>query len=217
MGHGVSGRDSKYAEPARGGGAEIDTMPLSAQMALEFQQMFSAWANSAMTRAEREALANYAGIEYKDINHAAKYGTNDPRLQEKINALQQVLLRSTIPTDMTSYRGVTRSISAADARKMIGKTITEGRFVSTSLDFRQAYEYSSDSGGKRTIYQFSLPKGLHGAYIDGSYGLPGERETLLPSKARFRITGVKTIHYSHYGDPEEEITVIQATYLGVGK
>lgn len=218
MGHGKSGGGSKFAEGSRALGAtKIEPM-----------------ANGDLVQNTRHAYTDWAlGLSPQEINHLKQYTYShhhaineslrgerpmDPAMQREIDTMQGALLKAKIPEDMVVYRGVDTTISPAEARQQIGKDFINEGFSSTSLDFQTGFQFSGfkDFETPHTVYQFTLPKGLSGGFIDGISGNKGENEMLLPKGARFRVTGVRTIQYGGpFGDePPEKVIVIKATYLG---
>ena len=223
MGNGRSGGGSKFAEGARALAATKIT-PLADKATIQaLLQAYAKWLGQ-LSPEMQDVITGYTYGDFFYMNHAlrANYpnNTSDPELAQRINLLQEALLSSKIPFDTTVFRGVETSISAADARKMIGQTMVEPGFASTSLDFHTGYEFTGfkepGDNSVRTVYQFTLPKGLSGGYINTMSGNQSEQEMLLPKGSQFRISGVRTIQYRGPlgNEPPEKVVVIKAVYLG---
>lgn len=223
MGNGRSGGGSKFAEGSRALAATKIAPIADLNTVQALLQAYFKWLNT-LSPEMQAIITAYTYGDFFYMNHAlrANYpeNTSDAELAQRINLLQEALLSSKIPFDTTVFRGVETSISAAEARKMIGQTMVEPGFASTSLDFHTGFEFTGfkepGNTSVRTVYQFHLPKGLSGGYISTMSGNQSEKEMLLPKGSRFRISGVRTIQYrGALGDePPEKVVVIQAMYLG---
>lgn len=224
MGHGKSGGGSKFAEGSRALGAAPISPVAGMLSTMMVSDGYKAW-QAGLTEEQRGLLDGYTDMYYQHMNYMLRndgytQGSNT-YMNAEIDKLQETILSSKIPFDMTVYRGIENDTqyNVADLRKQIGQTMVDKGFGSTSLDFHTGYEftgYKSPGDGPRLVYQYTLPKGLSGAYLEGISAHPGEKEVLLPHGAKFRITGVRTINYrGALGDePPEKVIVIQAKYLG---
>lgn len=210
MGHGNSGRGSKYAEGSRAvQGIAPNPLADSATVNL-FQQGFEQWAQG-LTQEERSIIKGYTVSDYLDMNRAIRAGDGSPEMQHRVEVMQKALLRAQMPEAATVFRGISGTMDPANARKMIGKVVVNEGFSSTSLNFHTGYTFTGRYKGN-TVYQFNLPKGSNAAYMRGSR----EKEILLPKGAKFRITGVRTFTYrgAYGGSDPVQVTLIQADYLG---
>lgn len=221
MGHGKSGGGSKYAEGSRvGGGAAIQ--PFDQGQAQQFLALYQNWVDG-LSEADKQLLKDYTDQGHLGINKVARGERADNQYGDiglKIAFLQKILMKTSIPMNTMSYRGIRSGMTEAEARQMIGKTVEEKGFMSTSLDFGQAMRFTTlpDIGSSKTraVYQLTLPKGLPGGYLEGVTSAGREHEMLLPKNARFKITGVRFMKYNDFfpSASEEKIIIIQAKYLG---
>lgn len=142
---------------------------------------------SPWTAAQQAGLKNYTGSNYTAINGALrKDDFSNPALVKKfadIQAGMRPLEKSIIVNRGTSSAqfGLGHGASAAQLKALVGKTVTDKGFVSTSIN-------SGFGGSVKLVIQ--LPVGTPVAYVEGITKHKGEQEILLAAGTKFEILKV---------------------------
>lgn len=142
---------------------------------------------SPWTAAQQAGLKNYTGSNYTAINGALrKDDFSNPALVKKfadIQAGMRPLEKSIIVNRGTSSAqfGLGHGASAAQLKALVGKTVTDKGFVSTSVN-------SGFGGSVKLVIQ--LPVGTPVAYVEGITKHKGEQEILLAAGTKFEILKV---------------------------
>lgn len=159
--------------------------------------------------AEMTSIKNYARTSYRTINSGLRNDwkpnfRNIPDDEETILAfkkevenLDQVMERSYLSEDLTLYRGARsrefQNLEIDEAQKMVGQTIQDKGFVSTSLDDEFArIGIGVDSVADQVGFIIKAPKGTHGIDINGLKASQFilEKEILLDRNTKFKINKV---------------------------
>jgi hypothetical protein len=163
----------------------------SAEAQLWVTKHYANWPSS-LTKAEYEAVRAYTGDNYYNINRVLRglersYEGNNEKYVELIS---QALNKYPVPEDVVVYRGTSidslGKLKNLPPDKLVGKTIQEKGFMSTSLDPSQAFHND-------ITYVIKVPKGTPGAYVGGVSRFPGEMELLLDKGREMVITEVKPL------------------------
>jgi len=113
-----------------------------------------------------------------------------------VQNLDQAINKSELPQDLTLFRGASlRSLglsadSLKSADQLVGKTITDKSYVSTSLTSSTAGEFSHG-----VLVKIDAHKGAKGIYmndLDGKHG--NEMEMLLPRGSKFRVVKTEVVN-----------------------
>jgi hypothetical protein len=132
---------------------------------------------------EQDALFDYQGSGYYYINRGLRGNNLDAEDAAKVKLIDSAMSRASISESVVVHRGMTGA--AFGSGNATGKTITDSGYVSTSLNRKVAYGYSSDRGDVQV--QIRLPKGSKALYIDTMSENVTEYEMLLPRGSRFRV------------------------------
>ena len=136
-----------------------------------------------------------------DQHYGGKPGTEAKELALTVDSIQGSILNkaAVVPQDVVAYRGgdsgmvnaITQGAGEAGLNRLVGKTITDKGFVSSSLD-RAVAEERYEPGG--VVMRINIPKGMHAAYashpkVDTMEWV--EYEYMLPHGSNFRVDGVR--------------------------
>jgi len=146
------------------------------------------WRNS-LTNEQFKAVRDYTdpslGV-YKEINANLRAGIADPRAD-----LIDAALGAFTHDEMTVYRGMpARYFGGVDIP--VGRKIPDPAFVSTSSQADIAWDFAEQArqrGDAPVILRVAVPRGNHGAPIDGLSPEPGEAEFLLRPERVFEVIG----------------------------
>jgi hypothetical protein len=146
-----------------------------------------------LTPSELEAVKAYQGHQYGPINDFLRERRADiiPEVQKHIPHLESATSKSTINKDIRLYRGI-RLDFGVDVHGLVGSTITDKGFASTSLNRKVARNF-----GELTI-EFTAKAGTRGLAVHKAntnaflmFGIPlKESEVLLPRGSSLKILSV---------------------------
>ena len=147
-----------------------------------------------LSRNQVNALTDYSGDDYRNINNSLRgMETATPENAQRINTLKQTLDNSSLPQDMTLYRGTTTNalgdLKGLAPEDLVGKTFVENGFMSTS---------TSSSVGNAFKYDMQITinaaKGSHAMDISSISNYTHEAEVLFSSGQEMIITGAEKIN-----------------------
>lgn len=158
------------------------------------EETFETWIES-LSPAERKALRFYKGDGYREINQVLRYGgESDPDILQAIEDLDVALSRFQLPEPVIAYRGLGSQALFTQAEDLIGDTIEEPAYLSTSLLRSVAEGYLSARSEWRVLEEILVPGGVAvGAYV----GAPDlvepmeEHEFLLPRGTELAVHAVR--------------------------
>jgi ADP-ribosyltransferase exoenzyme/Phage Mu protein F like protein len=135
---------------------------------------------------ERE-LISYTGAGYRTLNGALRSKRRiSPTLSSRIDAMQRAM--RPVPQSFLSHRGTGREqfgvSSLASLKNLVGKTVTDDGFFSTSVGQAAAFSH------REVAIQIEVPKGTPAAYVDHISSHQGERELILAAGTRFKVLSV---------------------------
>jgi hypothetical protein len=155
---------------------------------------FAGW-KATLTPAERGAIATYQRTEgYRAVNRALRHGKGplDPGVGPTIQHLDAAMGRGRVADPVVVHRGikdVKSAFGAEDPSHLVGGTIRDRGFVSTSLTANVADRFAGH-GERAARVEIHLPAGHPAIAPPQATGRLGdEREILLPRDGRFRVTG----------------------------
>lgn len=177
-----------YAEGALVEEAALHAVPVSMHDTVKVLTELGVSQESAV--AARDALNNYKGIGYININkHLRGVIKGDQALQDRIRDIDLAFEHSGLNTDIVVWRGEhdpSRYFPAGEwspTGGMEGKEWTFPSYTSTSADeTTAAFQFS---GKGHTLFQIVVPKGTAAIALDSYYG--GESEVLLDRGLRYRV------------------------------
>jgi SPP1 gp7 family putative phage head morphogenesis protein len=143
----------------------------------QFASNYDDWV-SALSHEEREALRDYKGFGYKQINRSLRRGYDHPTARMIDSALAKA---PPLPMDVKLYRGIKRD--ALPRKLAVGDILEDKGYVSTTLDRSLTRWF----GGTRL--EILAKAGLPGVFLD-RFGA-AEWEVLLPRGAKFRVVDVQ--------------------------
>lgn len=173
---------------------------------------YDKWA-SGLSSEEKDAVRKYVALGhsrmFNDKLRTGKDATRGQASPDEYKALDSALEKSTIPEEMTLYRGTSEKMfGGRDPKDMIGETIVDNGYESTSMTGKVGGIYSDG-----VLCEINAPKGSKGAYVDevgfgekSDFGEDANNEILLPRNSQFKITGVETDSNGR--------TVVKMDYLG---
>jgi hypothetical protein len=155
----------------------------------------------------RYRVGDYCGSGFEHINSALRNqgGTGTDVWGEALTAadkadikiVDNAIAQSTIPQDMTLFRGYRGDVDVAQMFEP-GKTLTDPAFMSTSLDHVAADSFSGVESGNGGVVQIDVQRGMNGLYIsDEIASNDGEFEVLLPRNTSITVDAVDsdgTVH-----------------------
>ncbi|MCY9658129.1 ADP-ribosyltransferase [Paenibacillus chondroitinus] len=135
----------------------------------------------ALTKDERNAIVDYTGSDYQEINENLRNGYSEPIIDKKIEDISSGLQKFDLKEPVKVFRGLSHNIfkgfAAAD---LIGVKVTDPAFMSTSLLAKEAFS------GKVQI-ELRLPPGTYGAPVISISSFPAEYEFLLDRAINYVI------------------------------
>lgn len=155
-------------------------------------QNFRQWKNRLLPE-EKEALKSYTK-DNELLNYVAREGVNEiyaQPLQREIALITSALKEAKVPETILAFRGTTKMALGEFAHltpeELIGKTIIEKGFLSTSLYPRKHF-IDLENGLHMVII---VPKGTKGAYLGSLSKYPLEGEGLFPPRYKMIIREAK--------------------------
>ena len=202
----------------------------------EFEQWKKAYyddinGNVHLTAAELKALDDYGEGGYELLNAYGRYGADSDKfkavlkkygdkytiaeIDERFNAVQSALNKFSLNESITVHRAVrdisfmTDDISVEGLKKLKGKEITEGGFISTSLAYQSKFEGKNPNA---VHIEYVLPKGTKGAYID-KFVAKDEHEFLLSAGTKYKIVdgGERVVKVPKYDFKQRKWVEIEKT------
>ena len=153
----------------------------------------------------KDAITQYTGGESGTINRGLERSTIEYRKTGKLDQgfvrdemdryvrdIDGAMAQAAIPEDVLVYRGTGAlteyqtgaNLSAADAQRLLGKTIVHDGFVSTSVKRETAFQSAIE-------LQIKVPKGTRGLWVKPISRYTRENELLLDRGYRMLVTGVR--------------------------
>lgn len=163
----------------------------------EATKQWKSWDQNLSTQ-EKTALKAYSSepfdelsTNYIDMNNHLRGKDKSPS-KETRQAIKQVdaaIAKGDVQQETTVFRGFPPRVLGDDPSKMIGKTITDKAYTSTSLSERVAGQFGN------TVAEIRIPKGAKAGLMDATLskadlkqlGRDPEHELLLPRNSKFRI------------------------------
>ena len=139
------------------------------------------------TKAELDAVFDYAAGGSDSLNLALRKGRKLKPESEKIRrALDSMFKKSRgLSDDVVAFRGAS-GMGVDDWSKMVGRTVSDKGFVSTSLK-----RSVSVFGEADTFLTIEVPKHMRAVYLNPKSPFRGQFELLLPRNSRFRVISAK--------------------------
>ncbi len=155
-----------------------------------------------LTAGETNAISYYKNKNFAKVNTGLRSGADlDSATKEVVSGLDSAIDKQAGSTKAaTLYRGIKSQKLADQARKnpasLVGKTVTDNGFMSTSTETGAAKHFAGNSFGaskSAVIMQIKAPKGTKALSMDGytkSKNVFTENEMLLKRGSSIKITKV---------------------------
>jgi hypothetical protein len=163
--------------------------------------------SGGQTKDEKRALWIYSGDGFRAINNQLRGRTSqyaDPgETQKLIDTLDGAMARSRLTSQVTLYRGMADYSGKYKTDDLVGQTIKDPTFISTSRSEDEANKFFAETGGgfdhsNSYIMEITAPKGTHAIDLDntawGHQRAYGEQEVLLDRNAKVHIDRI-----DHFG------------------
>ena len=161
--------------------------------------MTAEWAahNSSLSKAQARSVKDYSENDYADMNSVLRQppGTKLTARQKEF-AKQAETLQSAMapaPRGVKVYRGsdlrslgLPKDASAADVKALLGKTVINDAFTSTSTDPEQVFVGNAE-------FEIEVPEGAPSIWLNGNARVSSEQELLLAAGSKMQITGVREV------------------------
>ena len=158
----------------------------------------------------RQAVESYAGIHYESINnywrgsYKPPTGEGEVFVMEVTAVVDHEIAMNKLSETTTLYRGISHGNLAANAEKLVGRTIDSPAFVSTSIDRNIAEQFARGQSG--SLFVITAPAGTSALSMNSIREFESkEKEYLLPRNQKFRVDRVERQN----GRPIIHATVIQ--------
>lgn len=161
-------------------------------------------ASSELSKAEKNAVFVYTTSKYTSINGKLRKGKAlNASEKNTVANLDNAMKKSKLSKDTTLYRGTSpeglginkniREMSAADVKSLIGKTIKDSSYTSTSKNQKAADNFSGRGDYKGNVKIVITAKKGRKALDVGNNSNFGDREqeVILPRGANIKITGAR--------------------------
>lgn len=160
----------------------------------EFASHYKEWEKS-LSEEEKAAVGRYQNESF-GFNEKLRHGSYDggyggeQATDKEYAALDAALSKSTIHQSVVVHRAISDADALGDLNKLVGKTITDKGYASTSLSRSAAEDY-----GEGIICKINVPKGSKAAYISNVTDSKGKdfsdnREILLPRDSHYKVKAV---------------------------
>jgi len=150
-------------------------------------------ATTPLTAPQRASLKYYTSNNYTKINSCLRFNTGcTPQIKAHIKNGTDGMRPTT--QNLTTFRGTGLAAfgvnNISELEGMVGKTVTEPGFSSTSISPGSAF-------GGQVAMQIEIPAGTMGSYVGNISHYKSEKEFLLPPGTKFRILEVKPASGGH--------------------
>ena len=153
--------------------------------------------NDSLTDAQRKAVKTYSTTDYMEMNGVLRQppGTKLTKRQKEFVKQSEILQSAMAPTPkgVKVFRGsnlqslgLPKDATAADVKAMLGKTVINDAFTSTSTDPDEIF------GGNLEL-EIDVPEGTPAVWMNGNARVPSEQELLLAAGSKMQITGVREV------------------------
>lgn len=147
-----------------------------------------------LTEEEKDALDEYMGSGYEQINHSLRHNKSMDRYDKRyMERIEQVLSESSLSKPVMTWRGVSPRVYGR-LEASVGKTVVDHGFTSVTSkeniarNFMNEYaDFTRGSTGMKPIRVF-LPKGAKAFPVAHVYsGYHNEHELLIQRNTRYRV------------------------------
>jgi hypothetical protein len=180
---------------------------LSDEIAAAYEDLLDPYGGYEWEQQVREARQEWSGNNYKIIQQAAAVKSGDAQASDYdldghwgrlasdwVDLLDEAMMDRTdygVPKGTPLYRGF-RGIENVDVGDVLK---SDGTFVATTLDPREAMAFSNTRGGLTGVPKKPLPVLRIRDWTEAAPTLSVESELLLPRGTNFRVTGRDLVTY----------------------
>lgn len=170
-------------------------VPAQRMTAVKPKQMEADWSahHATLSDGQRKAVRDYTTSDYFAINEALRGNQPKTAKERKAVAAATEAISSAMapaPRDTLAYRGThTSSLglpkqpTVDQMRSLVGKTLVNDAFTSTSVDKGEIFAGNLE-------LEIEVPRGTRSLYLGDAARVPTERELLLDKGARMRVDAV---------------------------
>ena len=166
----------------------LDYQVISPEDAKAMQRTLDPW-----TPAEREGLTIYTGGTYREMNSYLRKGGSgyiSDYARKAITGAQKGM--RAMPRKLLVHRGCDFQqfgfSSYEQALKLVGKTVQDKGFLSTSAGGRGAFSGSVN-------LEIEVPQGAYAAYVQSISNFPSEKELLIAAGTKYEVLSVSKSGY----------------------
>jgi hypothetical protein len=152
-----------------------------------------------LNQEELSAIESYADTGFKAMNNALRgKEAMTPEIQSKINGMDSAMAKQPLTKNTTVYRGIKSQKflggEVSDPKSLIGKTITDPGFMSTSANSQTAASFSIGKGG--VLLQIAVNAGTAAlnirdhVFTDQAFE---EHEVLIHRNSKMKITRAEKV------------------------
>lgn len=153
--------------------------------------------NDSLTKEQRQAVRTYSTTDYMEINGVlrqppgAKLTAKQKQFAKQAEILQDAMAPA--PRGVKAFRGsnlqslgLPKDATVDDVKAMLGKTVINDAFTSTSTDPEEIF-------GGNVEFEIDVPEGTPSVWMNGNARVPSEQELLLAAGSKMKITGVREV------------------------
>jgi len=151
------------------------------------------------TKIEKDAITTYTGIAYAEINSTLrKKESLDKKsaVGKAAKHLENVISKTQIQEDIVVYRGVKTGVfgvaNKKEFGKLVGKTVQDHGFMSTTIDKGKGNMFADRKNG--AVMEIAVPKGAHGIFANGHSSFQSECELILQKGSKIKIISVENLN-----------------------
>jgi hypothetical protein len=167
---------------------------------LSNQAMIKEFMDTPLPFNTSNSLSAYINDAFEDLNKRLRSGTALTEAQKVIRGdLDEILNARVLKQDTMFFRGMASDI---DPRTLVGKTLMDPAYLSTSLDEQIARRFAAiaSEGEFFSIIEMRVPAGSRGWYVPRSFGNKGaELEFLMPRGMRLEVVRVEEFIMKPHG------------------
>lgn len=147
------------------------------------------------TQDEKDALVEYSGHSFRDINLELRFAEGDiaPDIRGTVKKLDRAFAKSILTEDAKVYRAISNnSFSKIEKAYASGQLFEDKAFVSTTKD-----KAVLDEGLfrlKENILEVHVPKGSKAIDMESFAAFPEEKELLLNRGSKFKVRSISGKH-----------------------
>ncbi len=137
--------------------------------------------------AQRQALNAWTGPQYYFINRYVREGDDElgGKAQEHAEQITALMGQYRLPGDLKAFRMLGGDVVPPESQ--VGKLVVSPGFSAVAVDAPPGGSFEREEMYP-VVMEVTVPEGSHGVSVEGSgFGMPGEREFLLPHNTRFAV------------------------------